>query len=131
MTKDNEYSAVPADAVDDGAETVTSRRRLLALMGLAATTAYVAPTLLSMDQAHASGGSGGGRGGSGGGGGGGGRGGSGGGGRGGSGGGGRGGSGGRSRGGSGGRSNGGRGSGRRTGGRRADTLQGMFRSVFR
>lgn len=77
------------------------RRRMLALLGLAATTAYAAPTLLTIGEARASaGGSGGG--GSGGGG---------------SGGGGGGGSGGGGGGGSGGAGSGGRGSGRGQAGR--------------
>ncbi len=45
-----------------------SRRRMLALLGITGAAAYVAPTLLSLDQARASGGSGGGSGGGGGGG---------------------------------------------------------------
>lgn len=43
------------------------RRRLLGILGLTAASAYVAPTLLSLDEARASGGSGGGSGGGGGG----------------------------------------------------------------
>jgi hypothetical protein len=43
-----------------------SRRRMLALLGITGAAAYVAPTLLSLDQARASGGSGGGSGGGGG-----------------------------------------------------------------
>ena len=55
MTKDNEQ---PGNATERIEEASTDRRRMLTLLGLAATAAYVAPTLLSMDQAHASGGSG-------------------------------------------------------------------------
>lgn len=43
-----------------------SRRRMLALLGITGAAAYATPTLLSLDQARASGGSGGGSGGSGG-----------------------------------------------------------------
>ena len=61
MTKENFEDKIPADPASEAAEEVsTDRRRVLGLLGLAATTAYVAPTLLSVNKAHASGGSGGG-----------------------------------------------------------------------
>lgn len=71
MNRDNEKKADKAEILSADGTVSNDRRRLLALMGIAATTAYVAPTLLSMDKARASGrsgggsGSGGGRGGSG------------------------------------------------------------------
>lgn len=58
------------DGRTDVEEKDMSRRRMLALLGITGAAAYVAPTLLSLDQARASGGSGGGSGGGGGGGGG-------------------------------------------------------------
>jgi hypothetical protein len=120
------------DATTTDGDVSKDRRRLLGMLGLAATAAYITPTLLSMDKAHASGGSGGGSGGGGGGGsGGGGRGGSGGGGRGGSGGfGGRGSGGGGFGGrGSGGRSFGGRGSGGRSFGGRGSSGRGPVNAL--
>ncbi|MEO3999957.1 hypothetical protein [Mesorhizobium sp. CAU 1732] len=118
------------DATTADGDVSKDRRRLLGMLGLAATAAYITPTLLSMDKAHASGGSGGGSAGGGGGSGGGGRGGSGGGGRGGSGGGGRGSGGGGFGGrGSGGRSFGGRGSGGRNFGGRGSSGRGPVNAL--
>ncbi len=65
MNGNNGKNGEQADILATDETVSNDRRRLLALMGIAATTAYVAPTLLSMNKAHASGRSGGGRGGSG------------------------------------------------------------------
>jgi hypothetical protein len=50
-------------SVEAKEDTVVSRRRMLGLMGLTAAVAYAAPTLLTVKEARASGGSGGGSGG--------------------------------------------------------------------
>lgn len=44
-------------STENANETVLSRRRMLMRLGLAATAAYAAPVMLSLDKAHASGGS--------------------------------------------------------------------------
>jgi hypothetical protein len=70
MSKDHFNAQINAvsDALENTKAAPVDRRRMLAVLGLAATTAYVAPTLLSVSQARASEGSGGSGGGSGGGG---------------------------------------------------------------
>lgn len=54
MTRKSVDERVPDNGASGDAPSA-GRRRLLTMLGLAATAAYVAPTLLSMDKAHASG----------------------------------------------------------------------------